>query len=399
VSAHRSPRAELAAVVRACAADYRAQRGLTLREERVLRAIAACRTEAMGGHLAVCEGCRHEHYQYHSCRDRHCPKCQTQAKEQWLQRQRAQLLPVPYFHVVFTLPHSLNGLVQANARLLYALLFESTAQTLQSFANNPRWLGGELGFTLVLHTWSQTLTHHPHVHGLVAGGALSPDGQWRAAKPGFLFPVQALSRVFRGKYLQALTALHRNARLHLPETLKTPREWDAWVAALRQQPWVVYLKPPLGGPEQVLQYLARYTHRVAISNERFVHLDAETVSFRYRPPQGSATQHKKIMRLTHQQFLARFLLHVLPGGFKRIRHYGLTANRSKAAKLAQSRLLLKAPAPNSTDNESAAAFLARTIACDPTRCPRCHAPLRILRQLPRPARLPDLRATGPPDHR
>jgi hypothetical protein len=398
VSPHQSPRAELAAVVRACAADYRDQHGLTLREERVLRAIAACRTEAMGGHVAVCEGCRREHYHYHSCRNRHCPKCQSHAKEQWLLRQRAQLLPVPYFHVVFTLPHALNGLVRTNARLLYALLFEAAAQTLQTFANSPRWLGGELGFTLVLHTWSQTLTHHPHVHGLIAGGALSPEGQWRAAKPGFLFPVQALSRVFRGKYLDALATLHRDHRLHVPNTLATQPEWSAWIDALRQQSWVVYLKAPLGGPEHVLQYLARYTHRVAISNERFVHIDAETVSFRYRAPHGSATHEKKIMRLSHQEFLARFLLHVLPGGFKRIRHYGLTANRSKAAKLAQSRLQLNAPAPSSPCIESAAAFLTRTTAQDPTRCPHCQAPLRILHHLPRPARMPELHATGPPGH-
>jgi hypothetical protein len=231
---------------------------------------------------------------------------------------------------------------------------------------------------------------------LVAGGALSPDGQWRAAKPGFLFPVQALSRVFRGKYLDALARMHRDHRLHLPNTLATPREWSAWIDALRQQCWVVYLKPPLGGSEQVLQYLARYTHRVAISNERFVHIDAKTVSFRYRPPHGSATQ--KIMRLPHQEFLARFLLHVLPAGFQRIRHYGLTANRSKAAKLAHSRLQLNAPVPSPPGNESAAAFLTRINAQDPTRCPHCQAPLRILRHLPRPTRLPELRATGPPGH-
>lgn len=383
-------------MVRACAADYRDQQGLTLREERVLRAIAACRTEAMGGHVAVCDGCHREHYHYHSCRNRHCPKCQTRAKEQWLQRQRAQMLPVPYFHVVFTLPHALNGLVRANARLLYALLFETAAQTLQAFANNPRWLGGELGFTLVLHTWSQTLTHHPHVHGLVAGGALSQDGQWRPAKRGFLFPVQGLSRVFRGKYLDALAALHRGHRLHLPNTLATQREWSAWIDALRQQSWVVYLKPPLGGPEQVLQYLARYTHRVAISNERFVHIDAETVSFRYRPPHGSATCEKKTLRLSHTEFLGRFLLHVLPPGFKRIRHYGLTANRSKNAKLTQARCQLQVPAPRPPCNESAATFLARITDQDPTRCPHCQAPLRILRHLPRPACMPELRATGPP---
>jgi len=343
VSSHRAPRAELAALVRACAGDYRDRHGLSGSEERVLRAIAACRTEALGGQVCACASCGAEHYVYHSCRNRHCPKCQTRAKEQWLERQRAQLLPVPYFHVVFTLPHALNGLIRANAQLLYGVLFDTAARTLQSFAGNPRWLGGELGCTLVLHTWSQTLTHHPHVHGLVTGGALATDGNWKPAKPGFLFPVQALSRVFRARYLDALNALRQDHALRLPEELTEQARWSALISALRQQPWVVYLKPPLAGPEQVLEYLGRYTHRVAISNERLVGIDGQHVSFRYRPPHGSATHEKKILRLTHEEFLRRFLWHVLPPGFKRIRHYGLTANRNKAAKLAQCRTLLKDP--------------------------------------------------------
>jgi hypothetical protein len=370
---------------------------LTAREERVLRAIAACRTEAMGGHVAVCDTCGHEHYYYHSCRNRHCPKCQTRAKEQWLDRQRAQLLPVPYFHVVFTLPHALNGLIRANAQLLYGLLFETAAKTLQALARNPRWLGGELGFTLVLHTWSQTLTHHVHVHGLASGGALTQAGRWQAARPGFLFPVQALSRVFRGKYLAALQTLRTDTALSLPEELRSPVDFNALIATLRQQPWVVYLKPPLDGPEQVLQYLARYTHRIAISNERLVHVDAEHVRFRYRPPHGSAAHEKKTMRLTHEEFLRRFLVHVLPPGFKRIRHYGLTANRNKAAKLALCRSELNAPAPVLAPIESPEAFLARLTGWHPARCRDCQqGSLLIIRQLPRSTRLPELRATGPP---
>jgi hypothetical protein len=389
------PRAELAAVVRDCAPAYREQHGLSFAEERVLRAIAACRTEAMGGHVCVCDTCGAQHYHYHSCRNRHCPKCQTRAKEQWLQRQRAQLLPVPYFHVVFTLPHELNALIRLNARALYGLLFDAAARTLQGFAANPRWLGGTLGVTLVLHTWSQTLIHHPHVHGLVSGGALASDGHWRAAKPGFLFPVQALSRVFRGKYLDALNALRADHHLSLPEDLTAPAKWSALISTVRRQPWVVYLKPPLSGPEQVLEYLARYTHRVALSNDRLVSVSAEEVCLRYRDAAHGNT--RRLMRLPSQEFLRRFLLHVLPAGFKRIRHYGLTANRSKAIQLAACRAALGAPAPPPPLMESAESFLIRLTGRDARCCPRClQGRLVLLQQLPRPTRLPDLHATGPP---
>lgn len=382
-------------MVRACAPAYRERHGLSHGEERVLRAIAACRTEAMGGHVCACDTCGAQQYHYHSCRNRHCPKCQTRAKEQWLERQRAQLLPVPYFHVVFTLPHELNALIRLNARALYGLLFDTAAQTLQGFANNPRWLGGTLGFTLVLHTWSQTLVHHPHVHGLVSGGALATDGRWRRAKPGFLFPVQALSRVFRGKYLDALARLRERGELHLPQALTDLAAWTRLLTQLRQTPWVVYLKPPLSGPEQVLEYLARYTHRVALSNDRLVSVNAEEVCLRYRDrAHGHAS---KLLRLPAAEFLRRFLLHVLPQGFKRIRHYGLTANRSKTTQLTACRAALNAPAPPPSTLESAEAFLIRLIGRDVRRCPHCpEGRLVLVRHLPRPMRLPDLRATGPP---
>jgi hypothetical protein len=383
--------------VRACAVKYREQHGLSGREDRVLRAISACRTEAMGGHVSACMECGAQHYAYHSCRNRHCPKCQTRAKEQWLDRQRLQLLPVPYFHVVFTLPHALNGMIRANAALLYGQLFESAAKTLQTFAHDPRWLGGELGVTLVLHTWSQTLTHHPHVHGLVTGGALAKNGDWQPAKPGFLFPVHALSRVFRAKYLDAIDALRKTKALQLPNELMNDQAWRAFVTPLRQRDWVVYLKPPLNGPEQVLEYLARYTHRIAISNERLLRVDDDTVTFRYRPPRGSASHGTKTMRLTHIEFLRRFLLHVLPSGFKRLRHYGLTANRNKAEKLAACRAVLNAPVPASPRVESAEAFCQRVTGVDPHRCRHCkQGTLIVIQQLPRPTRLPEVRATGPP---
>lgn len=392
----REPRrAELAAVVRACAPGYRERHGLSHGEERVLRAIAACRTEAMGGHVCACDTCGAQQYHYHSCRNRHCPKCQTRAKEQWLERQRAQLLPVPYFHVVFTVPHELNALTRLNARALYGLLFDTAAQTLQEFARNPRWLGGTLGFTLVLHTWSQTLLHHPHVHGLVSGGALRAGGGWQPAKPGFLFPVQALSRVFRGKYLDALMALRQHGELQVPDALTDTTAWTHLLTQLRQTPWVVYLKPPLSGPQQVLEYLARYTHRVALSNDRLVSVNAEEVCLRYRDrAHGNA---RRLMRLPSHEFLRRFLLHVLPAGFKRIRHYGLTANRSKAIQLAACRAALHAPTPAPPQAESAEAFLIRLIGRDVRCCPHCaQGRLVIVHHLPRPIRLPDLRATGPP---
>lgn len=397
MSSDPSGRAELATVVRACANTYRERHGLTGREDRALRAIASCRTEAMGGHIAACNACGAQHFHFHSCRNRHCPKCQTRAKEQWLNRQRLQLLPVPYFHVVFTVPHELNALTRLNSRVLYRLLFDIAAATLQSFADNPKWLDGELGFTLVLHTWSQTLTHHPHVHGLVTGGALRAGTEWISAKPGFLFPVKALVRVFKAKYLDALNALRAHAALTLTDELQTDAQWDAFIDALRKLNWVVYLKPPLTGPEHVLDYLARYTHRIAISNERLVSVTDQDVRFRYRPPRGSATQEKKTMRLAHDEFLRRFLLHVLPAGFKRIRHYGLTANRNKARKLAAVRAVLQAPAPTPTAVESPEAFFARVTGRDPTRCRHCHEGILIVvLHLPRPLRLPDLRATGPP---
>jgi Putative transposase len=291
----------------------------------------------------------------------------------------------------------LSELIRLNARVMYGLLFETTAKTLQEFADNPRWLGGTLGVTLVLHTWSQTLIHHPHVHGLVTGGALRPTGQWQSAKPGFLFPVQALSRVFRAKYLDALGALRQRSVLRLPTQWVPDSSWRGLVDSLREVPWVVYLKPPLAGAEQVLEYLARYTHRVAISNERLVSVTGTEVSFRYRPAHGSAKRESKTLRLSPEEFLRRFLLHVLPSGFKRIRHYGLTANRNRAVKLAACRAALQVPPPKQRPIEAAAAFWLRVTGHDPQRCRDCkQGCLIVIRHLPRLVRLPDLRATGPP---
>ena len=365
-------RPELAEVVRRHAAAFVAARALSAVQRRALRAIAVCRTEALGGHIEQCEACAERHYRYHSCRNRHCPKCQTLAKERWLAARRAELLPVPYFHVVFTLPQALSPLAQGNPRAIYGLLFAAASQTLLEFGRNPRWLGGEIAASLLLHTWSQTLTHHPHVHALVAGGALREDGSWIAPRRGFLFPVRALSKVFRGKFLETLSGWLEQGRLRLAgstQCLAHPRAQRQFLAALRAQAWVVYAKQTLAGPEQALDYLARYTTKTAISNERLRAVEAHSVSFAWRD--RAHGNRRRVMQLPALQFLERFVRHVLPAGFTRIRHYGLLANRHKAARLARAATALQVPVPVRTQPESAAAFCVRVLHFDPTRCPRC----------------------------
>lgn len=322
---------------------------------------------------------------YHSCRNRHCPKCQTRAKECWLAARRAELLPVPYCHVVFTLPHELNALAQGNPRQLYTMLFAAASETLVEFGRNPRWLGGEIAATVVLHTWGQTLTQHLHVHCLVAAGALSPSGAWMRSRRGFLFPVKALSIVFRGKFLAALREAFARARLALvgaTAALGEPRAERALLAALRAKPWVVYAKRPFAGPEQVLEYLGRYTHRTAISNERLIALDAHGVRFRYKD--YAHAERRRLTSLEPVEFLRRFTLHVLPRGFNRIRHYGLLANRNKRALLAQACAALHAPAPVQTTaaRESVCAFWQRVAGIDIARCPHCqHGTFRLVATL------------------
>jgi hypothetical protein len=366
-------RAELADVVRRHGAQFVAKGSLSAAQRRALRAIAVCRTQALGGRIDQCDACGERHYRYHSCRNRHCPKCQTLAKERWLAARRAELLPVPYFHVVFTLPQALSPLAQGNQRALYALLFAAASQTLLEFGRNPRWLGGEIAASLLLHTWSQTLTYHPHLHALVAGGALAADGSWIGARRGFLFPVHALSKVFRGKFLDTLTRWLAQGRLKLAgstQPLAQPHAQRRFLALLRAQPWVVYAKQTMAGPEQALDYLARYTYKTAISNERLRAVDENDVCFAWRD--RAHGNRRKVMRLPAAQFLQRFALHVLPAGFTRIRHYGLLANRNKAALLAQAAAALDAPAPARLKPESPAAFCVRVLHFDPTLCPTCH---------------------------
>jgi hypothetical protein len=356
-------------------AAFRSANRLVPVQLRAMHAIQACRTEALGGHVEQCDACGLLRYHYHSCRNRHCPKCQTLAKERWLAARRAELLPVPYFHLVFTLPHELNVLAQGNPRAIYRLLFQSVSDTLIEFGENPRWLGGEIAATLVLHTWGQRLTQHLHLHCLVPAGALGADGQWIRPRRGFLFPVKALSRVFRAKFLTGLKRALDADRLRLDGStlaLRRPTALSEWFAQLRAQPWVVYAKQPFGGPQQVLDYLGRYTHRVAVSNNRLVSVSDTEVRFRYKDyAHGNA---RKVLALQPAEFIRRFLLHVLPTGFMRIRHYGLIANRAKRTKLAAARAALDhPPAAQRRQPESVEAFWLRVAHLDVHQCAHCKA--------------------------
>ena len=388
-------RVELADIVRAHGAAFRAGHALPAVQYRALHAIQACRTATLGGHVARCNACGTLRYTYHSCRNRHCPKCQTRAKERWLEARRAELLPVPYFHLVFTLPHTLNTLAQGNPQRMYGLLFEAAASTLLEFGRNPRWLGGEIAATLVLHTWGQNLNQHLHVHALVTGGALAVDGQWIAARKGFLFPVQALSQVYRGKFLDALTRAFAANQLQLAGStaaLAAPTARGELLSRLRDSPWVVYAKSPCAGPQQVLDYLGRYTHRVALSNNRLLSLSDGQVRFTWKD--YAHGNRRKVMSLEATEFLRRFLLHVLPKSFMRIRHYGLLANRAKSILLAQARRALdQHDAPQTPAAESIAAFWLRVAHVDIHRCPQCGlGTLHVISVLPR-QRPP---AHGPP---
>jgi len=372
-------------IVRRHGADCATTERMSAVQRRALRAIARCRTAELGGHIAQCEACGERQYYYHSCRNRACPQCQTLAKERWLAARRAELLPVPYFHLVFTLPHELNALAQGNPRAIYGLLFEAVSKTLLEFGRNPRWLGGQIAASLLLHTWNQLLLQHLHVHCLVAGGALGEDGQWHHPKGGFLFPVQALSAVFRGKFLERLGTLLAKGRLKLAGStaaLDKPSAQRGFLATLRAHDWVVYAKRTLPGPQGVLDYLGRYTTKTAISNHRLLDFDdQDNVRFSWRDrAQGNRP---RIMQLPAAQFLARFLLHVLPPGLVRIRHIGLLANRHKRQQLAQARAALAAPAPAPVPKESAQQLCLRVLGIDIERCPACRlGQLRIVAQIP-----------------
>ena len=348
---------------------------VSLAQERVLRDLAACRTAALGGHLEQCTHCGHERPAYDSCRSRYCPKCQGSSRRKWFEAREADLLPVEYFHVVFTVPQEIARLALQNKRVVYQILFRASADTLRQIAADPKHLGAEIGFLSVLHTWGQTLTHHPHVHCVVPGGGLSPDGaRWISCPRGFFLPVKVLSPVFRGKFLEALRKAFDQGRLSIGGELahlNDPTAFHSYLTTTYKSEWVVYSKPPFGGPEQVLKYLARYTHRVAISNWRLVALEDGKVSFTWKDYANGSRE--RVMTLEAAEFLRRFLLHVLPSGFVRIRHYGFLANRLRSAKLELCRGLLGSSL--SSDSELPTKELAEetTIADRVERDPRCPA--------------------------
>lgn len=389
--------ADLAEALKRFGADYLAQHTLSTAQARAWRAIVACRTRALGGTQLACDHCGHQHWQYHSCRNRHCPQCGTRAKDAWLQGRVAEALPVPYAHLVFTLPHSLNALYGAHSRWVIDTLFAATAQTLTEFAANPKWISGAGGaspaFSLVLHTWTQDLRRHIHLHAVMACGALDREGQWHppARKPDFLFPVHALSQVFRGKFMAALQAARQDGQLE-----RDPQGQDAaWATrrkALYRHPWVVYAKTPMGGSAQVLEYLSRYTHRTAISNERIVAITDHEVVLSVRADDKGG---KRRVRLPGDEFIRRFMLHVLPAGIKRIRHYGLLASACKTTRLAQARQVLGMPVAEAKAVESAADFMRRVARVEVLCCPRCKVGrLGVVQTLAGRSRLPAPNAGG-----
>jgi hypothetical protein len=350
---------------------------LSVQQRTVLRALARCRTAALGGHLDQCGACGHRAVSYNSCRNRHCPKCQAQARERWLTARERELLDVPYVHVVFTLPHALLPLCHRNASRVYTWLLQASAATLREVAADPRHLGAEIGGLSILHTWGQTLVRHPHVHCVVPAGGLSPDRhRWiRPKYAGFFLPIKVLSRVFRGKCVDALRRAYDGDELDLAGTtasLRDPAQWHAFVDALFQTDWVVYAKPAFGGATAVLRYLGRYTHRVAISNHRLIAFDGERVTFRWKD--YAHGDHWRTMTLSAMEFLRRFIQHVLPRGFVRIRHFGYLASACRTARLVLARTLLGQAAPTRSD-ESVVTSTAQWA------CPRCGASMIIGVQL------------------
>jgi hypothetical protein len=334
---------------------------VSLDQLKVMSAIERCRTAALGGHVARCEDCAHIAAAYNSCRNRHCPKCQGATAREWLAARQADLLPVAYFHVVFTLPAAIADIAYQNKAVIYDILFTASAETMTAIAADPKHLGARIGITSVLHTWGSALTHHPHVHMIVPGGGIAADGsRWISSRPNFLVHVKALARLFRGKFLAMLIDAHSGGRLKFFNThvgLADKRTFKKFLAPLRRSEWVVYCKQPFAGPEQVLRYLARYTHRVAISNRRLVAADDGGVSFRWKDYRIEGPGHWKTMTLTPHEFIRRFLMHVLPKGFHRIRHYGLLASGHRAANIARARQLLAVPSRSQPPDRSAAAAI------------------------------------------
>jgi hypothetical protein len=368
---------EVADIFRAHGPAWRQTVQLSLGQLKVMSAIEQCRSAALGGHVLRCSGCAQIEVAYNSCRNRHCPKCQASAARRWLAARQADLLPVEYYHVVFTLPAAISALAWYNKAVIYGLLFDVAAETLRTIAADPRHLGAQTGATLVLHTWGSALTHHPHVHGIVPGGGLSPDGErWVACRPGFFLPVRVLSRLFRRRFLEELANAHRRGQLRFfgeYAALADPAVFAQWLVPLRACEWVVYAKRPFAGPEAVLAYLSRYTHRVAISNQRLIAFDERDVTFRWKDYRAKGRTRYKTMTLEAGEFMRRFLLHVLPGGFHRIRHYGLLANPVRRQNLATIRALLHAPAIINASEDALPDTRPLTFVCR-----HCGAPMIII---------------------
>jgi hypothetical protein len=366
-----APRWEVADVIRMVGCRF--LESLTRAQQKVLSAIVRCRTAALGGHRDQCVGCGYQEIKFHSCRNRHCPKCQINAREKWLQKRRQELLPIPYFHIVFSVPHQLIPLMWQNKKLLFSLLFQATGSTLLEVAADPKRLGAEIGFLCILHTWGQTMNRHPHIHCVVPGGGLSLDHtRWIPAHPRFFLPVKVLSSVFRDKFLDGLKQAHLSNQLRFfgdCEELSDSQTFAAFVDELSKMDWVVYSKPPFGGAEHVLQYLARYTHRVAISNHRIVSVDESQVTFLWKDYANDNKQ--RSMTLTCEKFLQRFLQHTLPKGLPRIRYFGWLANRRRGELLPICRTLLHQD-PNPPE-----------ILDDPQapHCPHCHSKMCIIEHL------------------
>ncbi len=372
------PSLEVADIFRAHSPAWRTTNAghVSLAQLKVMSAIESCRTAALGGHVAACEKCGHSHIAYNSCRNRHCPKCQGAAAKNWLAARQAELLPVEYYHVVFTLPGQIGDIAYHNKAAVYAILFKAAAETLITIAADPKHLGARIGMTAVLHTWGSALTHHPHVHFVVPGGGISLDGErWISCRPGFFLPVRVLSRLFRRLFLEKLVAAHEAGRLRFfgkHRHLANDRNFADHLSPLRKIEWVVYAKRPFAGPEAVLAYLSRYTHRVAISNSRLIALDDNEVTFKWKDYRTQGRERYKTMALPIPEFIRRFLFHVLPTGFHRIRHYGLFANGGRVRNIARARQLLAMPPPEiRTDDDAEPSALALP-------CPHCGGPMIII---------------------
>ena len=378
---------EVADIFRSHGPGYREVHGheMPLRQLRAMRAIEICRTAELGGHVDECDHCGALRISYNSCRNRHCPKCQCLNKEQWLKARKEDLLPTQYFHVVFTMPEPLKPLALRNQKIFYDLFFKAVSDTLKELSRDPQHLGAEIGFIAILHTWSQTLMDHPHIHCIVTGGGLSSDGKrWITCKRNFFIRVEVLSRLLRGKLLHFLREAYDSGRLNFPgkiQHLKEKKRFTQLLTDLYHQEWVVYCKPPFKSTETVIEYLGRYTHRVALSNERLVMSKGDTVSFRYRDRKDNDTI--KLMTLDVSEFIRRFLLHILPEGFMKIRHYGILSNRNRKTKLLQCKKLLGVPDDNNAagHRESWQELLFRITGRDPSICPYCGKGKMVVKEL------------------